>query len=49
MLCVLTLTFKIDFVFDATGMNEIQFYTEEIVPDLYITSSRFPKPTMLPA
>ncbi len=49
ILGVLTLTFKTDLDCKLTGMNEIQFYWDDIVPDLNILSSKFPIPTILPA
>jgi hypothetical protein len=49
MLGVLTLTLSTDLEWRLTGTKEIQFYWEEMVPDLKIKSSRFPMPTILPA
>lgn len=49
MFGVLTLTFRIDFVLLLIGTKEIQFYSEEIVPDLKIAYYRFPNPTIFPA
>lgn len=49
MLGVLTLTLRTDFECRFTGTKDIQFYWEEMVPDLKIKSSRLPIPTIFPA